>query len=545
MRIPMTIEELLEAKEGESIQFKEAKNRFDSGEAACCCCALANCGGGKLVFGITDKRPRQVVGSSAFDQPERTRMGLIDTLKIMVDFQLYEYQGKRVLTFDVASRPLGLPVQCDGVAWWYEGDSLIPMPEEIRRKIYAEAGFDFSGSICPNANLDDLDEEAIETFRDRWVTKSGNQRLTSLSAVQLLRDCEAITDDGITYAALVLFGKRESLGKYLPQAEIVFEYRSSEVSGPASQREEFRVGFFSCYNRLWELINLRNDKQHYQEGFFVYDIPTFNERVVREAILNAVSHRNYQMGGSVFIRQYQNRLVVESPGGFPNGITLENILDRQLPRNRRIAEILALCGLVERSGQGMNLIYELNIKEAKQLPDFTGTDENFVSLTLNGLVLDMKMLSLINQIGNDRMEILSTGDFLTINELYHEQSVTESLKPCLKKLMDLGIVEHIGRNKYVLARSLYTAAGKPGIHTRVVGLDRDTNKELLLKHIRKNGDKGTPFKELQQVLPGHNRSQIQVLMRELRADGRINCKGKTSAARWFLTEKEKQGSCET
>lgn len=541
----MTIEELLEAKEGESIQFKEAKNRFDFGEAVRCCCALANCGGGELVFGITDKRPRQVVGSSAFDQPERTRMGLIDTLKIMVDFQLYEYQGKRVLTFDVASRPLGLPVQCDGVAWWYEGDSLIPMPEEIRRKIYAEAGFDFSGSICPNANLDDLDEEAIETFRDRWVTKSGNQRLTSLSAVQLLRDCEAITDDGITYAALVLFGKRESLGKYLPQAEIVFEYRSSEVSGPASQREEFRVGFFSCYNRLWELINLRNDKQHYQEGFFVYDIPTFNERVVREAILNAVSHRNYQMGGSVFIRQYQNRLVVESPGGFPNGITLENILDRQLPRNRRIAEILALCGLVERSGQGMNLIYELNIKEAKQLPDFTGTDENFVSLTLNGLVLDMKMLSLINQIGNDRMEILSTGDFLTINELYHEQSVTESLKPCLKKLMDLGIVEHIGRNKYVLARSLYTAAGKPGIHTRVVGLDRDTNKELLLKHIRKNGDKGTPFKELQQVLPGHNRSQIQVLMRELRADGRINCKGKTSAARWFLTEKEKQGSCET
>lgn len=545
MRIPMTIEELLEAKEGESIQFKEAKNRFDSGEAARCCCALANCGGGKLVFGITDKRPRQVVGSSAFDQPERTRIGLIDKLKIMVDFQLYEYQGKRVLTFDVASRPLGLPVQCDGVAWWYEGDSLIPMPEEIRRKIYAEAGFDFSGSICPNANLGDLDEEAIETFRDRWVTKSGNQRLTSLSAEQLLRDCEAITDDGITYAALVLFGKRESLGKYLPQAEIVFEYRSSEVSGPASQREEFRVGFFSCYNRLWELINLRNDKQHYQEGFFVYDIPTFNERVVREAILNAVSHRNYQMGGSVFIRQYQNRLVVESPGGFPNGITLENILDRQLPRNRRIAEILALCGLVERSGQGMNLIYELNIKEAKQLPDFTGTDENFVSLTLNGLVLDMKMLSLINQIGNDRMEILSTGDFLTINELYHEQSVTESLKPCLKKLMDLGIVEHIGRNKYVLARSLYTAAGKPGIHTRVVGLDRDTNKELLLKHIRKNGDKGTPFKELQQVLPGHNRGQIQVLMRELRADGRIDCKGKTSAARWFLTEKERQGSCET
>lgn len=105
------IKELLNSKEGEHIQFKEAKNKFDSSEAAQICCALSNCGGGKLVFGISDKRPRQVIGSNAFDQPERTRKGLIETLKVMVDFQLYEYDGKRVLVFNVASRPLGLPVQ--------------------------------------------------------------------------------------------------------------------------------------------------------------------------------------------------------------------------------------------------------------------------------------------------------------------------------------------------------------------------------------------------------------------------------------------------
>ena len=112
-----TVEELLEAKEGENIQFKEAKNRFDFGEAAKCCCALANDGGGKLVFGITDKRPRSVVGSAAFDQPERTRMGLIDKLKVNVDFQLFNHKGKRVLVFDLKRRPVGLPVQCEGVLW--------------------------------------------------------------------------------------------------------------------------------------------------------------------------------------------------------------------------------------------------------------------------------------------------------------------------------------------------------------------------------------------------------------------------------------------
>ena len=249
--------------------------------------------------------------------------------------------------------------------------------------------------------------------------------------------------------------------------------------------------------------------------------------------MNAVSHRMYQMSGSIFIRQYRDRLVVESPGGFPNGITLDNILNRQSPRNRRIAEILSLCGLVERSGQGMNLIYEISIMEAKDLPDFTGTDDSFVNLTLNGLIIDKKMLSVIKKIGEDRIESFSTSDFLIVNALYHENPVPEYLRPRLKRLADIGVTEHIGRNKYVLSRQLYASVGKSGIHTRIVGLDRETNMELLLKHIRSNGDSGTQFKELQQVLPNLSRNEIKVLMRELKNKNLIYAKGNTSAARWF------------
>ena len=146
------------------------------------------------------------------------------------------------------------------------------------------------------------------------------------------------------------------------------------------------------------------------------------------------------------------------------------------------------------------------------------------------------MLSLINQIGSERMETLSTGDFLVINALYHEMDIPQNLRPRIKRLVELGIVERVGRNKHILVRSLYAAAGKTGVHTRVVGLDRDTNKELLLKHIRKNGEQGTPFKELQQVLPGHSRGQITTLLRELRRENRIYCGGHTSAARWFVAE---------
>jgi ATP-dependent DNA helicase RecG len=117
-----------------------------------------------------------------------------------------------------------------------------------------------------------------------------------------------LVDARITYAALILFGTRTALGRWLAQAELVFEYRSSEASGPAADREEFREGFFLWHDAIWNKINLRNDRQSYQDGLFRIELPTFDEVSVREVLLNAVAHRDYRLGGSVFVRQYSQRL---------------------------------------------------------------------------------------------------------------------------------------------------------------------------------------------------------------------------------------------
>jgi len=536
-----TIEELLKAPEGEHYEFKEAKNKYEFTEALKYCCALANCGGGKFILGISDKRPRKVVGSAAFDQPERTRQGLIEKLRVRVDFQIYEQDKKRVLVFEIASRPIGLPVQVDGIAWWRKGDSLIQMPSEEMQRIFYESDHDFSSDICSGATINDLDKNAIDVFRNKWAVKSGNKRIKNLSVEQVMTDCGAMINNELTYAALIMFGTSTALRRFLPQSEIIFEYRSTNNAGAAQQRDEFRIGFFACYDKIWDLVNLRNDKQHYQDGLFVLDIPTFNENVVREALLNAVSHRNYRMSGSVFVRQYRDRLIVESPGGLPPGVTINNILEIQSPRNRLIAEILALSGLVERAGQGMNLIYESCIKEAKSLPDFKGTDNFFVKVTFNGIILNKKLLLILNKIGEEQLDNFITEDFLLINSLFYDQKIPKqilelkNIKTNINKLIDIGIVESTGRNKYVLARSLYEATGKSGVHTRIVGLDKETNKELLVKHIKSNDKKGTPFNELQQVLPSHSRRQIQKLLSELRNENRIFVEGTTSAAKWYIS----------
>ena len=364
--------------EAERLEFKEAKANYDFDKLAKYCSALANEGGGRIILGITDKRPRRVVGCQAFPDPGHTVARLTRALQFRIEFEEIQHPHGRVLVFNAPPHMLGVPVQHEGIYWARAGDELKPMPPDQLRRIFDEAAPDLSAELHPKAVLSDLDPALIERFRAMWRRKSANAALDAVSPQQLLEDAELMQDGKLTLAALILAGTKAALGRYLAQAEVIFEYRSSESSLAHQQRVEYRQGFLEVLDSIWTTINLRNETLHFQEGFFIGDIPAFNEAVVREAILNAVTHRDYRRPESVFVRQYPRKLEIVSPGGFPDGITAENLLWKQSPRNRRIAESCARCGLVERSGQGANRMFEESIKEGKPKPDFTGTDAHQV-----------------------------------------------------------------------------------------------------------------------------------------------------------------------
>jgi len=533
---------LLDA-EDEHLECKEAKGRFDFEKLVRYCAALANEGGGVMVLGVSDRPPRVVVGTSAFQDLERTKAGLIERLRLRLDVERITRDGKRVLVFRVPSRPLGTPIPVKGAYWMRAGEDLAPMTPDQLRRIFDESGPDFSAEICRAATLDDLAPDAIDAFRRRWHRKSQSDRVLRLEDERLLRDAELVVDDGITYAALVLLGTHEALGRHLAQTELIFEYRSSEEPGPASQREEFRQGLLLSYDRLWELVNLRNDLQHFQDGLFVLDIPTFDERTVREAILNAASHRDYRDAGSVFVRQYARRIEIVSPGGFPPGITPENLLWQQKPRNRRIAEALARCGLVERAGQGFDLMYGECIRHSKPLPDFTRTDVHFVWLTLHGTVQDPAFLRFLELVGREAQLTFDLEDLLVLDLVNREQRIHPDLMRRVPVLLEHGVIERVGRGRgtrYLLSRRFHRSLGRTGAYTRRRGLDRDTNKALLLKHVEGAAATGTALAELQEVLPALSKNQIQTLLRELKQDGKIFVQGVTRAARWFPAPKRNE-----
>jgi ATP-dependent DNA helicase RecG len=520
--------------EDEHLEFKAARSGFSKQQLGPYFSAFANEGGGRLILGVTDARPRKVVGTQAFGDLGELKGYLRDEFGPLLEIEEINHPGGRVLVFHVSGRPLGRPIVFRGAAWKRVGESLVPMTEDELRLVFQEGTPDFSAAICSGADMSDLSPAAIEALRAVWLEKSGNKRLASLKPAQLLADAGLMIGGLLTNAAVLLLGTDEAMRRLIPQAEIIFEFRAQEGSIPFQQRREFREGFLLYRDRLWDVIDAHNDIYHFQEGFFVGDVPTFTERVVREGILNAFSHRDYRSQKSIFVRQHPQRLEIVSPGGFPPGITAENILWRQEPRNRLLCEVLAKCGLVERSGQGVDLMFDTCIREGKARPDFSGTDAYEVHLTLRGEVRDESFLRFLGHVAREKQILFATEDLLVLDLINSEKPIPPELRDRLPGLLESGVVERQGPRRFLLSRRYYQFIGKPGTYTRKRGLDRETQKALLLKHLEDSRAEGSRLQELNDVLPFASRRQVQKMLGELQTEGKAHHLGQTRAARWYV-----------
>lgn len=545
--IPARLQQILAGIEGEHFEFKEWKTKDDFDGLTKYACALANEGGGSIVLGVSDQRPRKIVGTQVWPKIEVTRKSLNQRIHLTTQWEEFLTPEGRVLVITVPRHAYGLPAAWNGRAWMRENDSLIPLSEARRKAIWEEIGRDFSAEPCPALAVGDLNPVALDAFRRAWVDslrarreEAGQrdaERIEGLSHEQLLRDTELLLPDGtLVNAALILFGSRQALRRHLAQAELVYEFRNTPASGPADLRDEFQEGFFAWQDLLWQQVNEpgRNPRQSFQSGLFVRQLPSFAERPVREAILNAVCHRDYLLGNSIFIRHTPTTLTVESPGGLLPQVTVETLLDRQAPRNRRLAEVFQRCGMVERSGQGMNLIFEDAITSAKQLPTPDAAPYQF-TLTLHGVVQDPSFLAYLERVGQEKMRLYDTAHLLVLDSVRRDAPLPEALKPLVDRLVGDGLLERVSRGRgarLILSRTFSHAIGESAAYTRRKGLDQEECKLLLLKHLDRKGDQGAPLAELVQVLSSKSKRQTQHLLHLLAADGKAIAPRPGPGAAW-------------
>ena len=415
-----TIEELQRLRESEDhVEFKEAKRNYpfaggkhtDPKDRRHCVLgyvvALANECGGRLVLGMADHRPHTVVGSNfAEDKVGELVDEIYKRLGIRVQYEeLYSEDGKRVLVLTVPSRPIGRLLKFEGVPLMRTGESLREMSDAEIFRILSEQEPDFSAQICEGLTMDDLDKEAIKTMKIQYADKQKNPTFQNLPDEQVLTDLELLKSGKLNYAALVLLGKSEAIRQYLPQNNIVVEFRMYHSMIQYTARKEFQLPLFIAIDKVWEYINqpASNPQLHYNDGPYIFDVPSFNEEVVREAILNAVCHRSMKIQSDVVIKQYPDTLTITNAGGFPSGVDTNNILTiNSTPRSKLMSEILQKTGLVERSGQGVDKMFYHCILEGKALPDFGGTDPYQVSLTFKAPILDEGFVRFIRHEQNKR-----------------------------------------------------------------------------------------------------------------------------------------------
>jgi ATP-dependent DNA helicase RecG len=520
--------------------------------------AFLNTEGGTLVIGVSDDKAvvgTQVDGFQSDDQYRlhvhgliRGALGQIADSKVKISIEVIEEKNVCVVECKRSSEPVYLNYRKTNDEFYIRiGPSSLNMRTSdahgyitdhfgSRTRLATLAADisgppDFTAEICEAAGIEELDPNAISLFREKWSQKADNQHQAEADDERILVDAGLIEDGRATYAGLILLGRREVIDKHLPHAEVVYEWRTAEAEIGHLQRVEHREAFLLFIERLWELIDARNDIQQYQEGAYRKDIKTFNEGVVREGLLNAVAHRDYQIEGSIMVRQTPRRLEIVSPGGFPPGVTAENICRRQVPRNRRLTEAMAKCNLVERSGQGADLIFRNLIIEGKALPDFTRSDEYQVELLLQCDVRDFGFIQFLSRVG----DLVTLDDLLVLECLRRDEKVGDELQPRLPGLLECGAIERTGRGmgaRYLLSRELYSSMGEAGRYTRQKGLSRSVQKEYLLKHVRDAGPSGAPMVELCQVVPELSKGQVRGMMEQLRDEGRVHLEGERRGARW-------------
>jgi ATP-dependent DNA helicase RecG len=547
----MTIAELKQLKESEDkVEFKAATHNFsyagsehrDQEERRRCflgyVVAFANEGGGRLVLGMTDNEPHDVVGSDfaqgkigALEDETYSRLGI----RVRME-ELYE-NGLRVLIAHIPPRPVGKMMKFEGVPLMRVGESLRNMSDEEMFAILSEQEPDFSAKICEGISIADLDEAAIKKMKESYARKQKNPGFLQLSTEQVLTDLKLLENGKLNYAALALLAKKEVIHAKLPQSKTIWEFRNSEAQIHHDTREVIDEPLFIAIDSIWKLINqpTLNRKYPVQSGAYIFDLYDFNEEVIREAVLNAIAHRDYTITSEAVVKQYPNKITITNPGGFPKGVTIENILTvSSTPRSRLMTEILEKTGLVERSGQGVDKIFSITLSEGKAEPNYKNSDMFQVSLILRTEIIDKAFHVFISQYQNSEKEPkLGVEQIITLCKI--RNGIFQNLKAeIVSQLEKSGLIEKLSghTNRYTLSQE-YHALVNDGLKIGKRYLVKEI--ELLLLSLQGNALKIGDLEDL--LKESLSRNQINYLKMKLMEDDVLKVEGKIKGARYSIADK--------
>jgi ATP-dependent DNA helicase RecG len=505
-------------------------------EASVC---FANQRGGCLLVGIEDRtRNREKalvgVGEVPYRGLERDVYASTDP-HILIEITELQVPGGKLLAAHI---PKGIPphTTSGGMASIRIGKSCMPLTgTNLARMIASSGEVDLSAAPVDGAKLADLDREALTVARGLLLLQPGISDLHKSEDWPLLEALSLANGGELSQAALLLFGKPSAIARFMPQHEItILRYATSTRY---DQRADLRGPLLLELKRIEESLAAATSLRTVRpKGFAQLEIPSLSWEVAREAILNAVAHRDYFLRQGIIVAIHHDHVEITSPGGFLGGISPANVL-RHPPvhRNELLARSLQQLGLVNRVGLGVDRIYEGLLRTGARPPTYMA-DEVSVSLTLP-LGGSDELAAWIVEYEKEGEDSLNLDDLIVLRRLMDVGSIERVAASEHLQLNETDAANHLAemRRRGLLVargRGRATAYGLPRpLSERLRGrgltdADRPLETEgVRLRILELLKERGKLTNAEIRDFSGYNRQQVLALEKALEREGSIELHG--------------------
>lgn len=508
--------------------------------------AFANNKGGTLYFGVEDNG--EVTGCDGNYDLQNIIESIYEKTRpsIFVDPEEIEYNGKKVIALTVASDGI-THATTDGRCLKRLGKNSKPFyPDEMSNRYSEIQSSDFSGRILSDSTEDDINKLEVYKLKEKLKARNPESTLADRDDIAFLRDLALVKSDSgnikLTVAGLLFVGKEQAINRLLPQAEVIYLHYSESNLEEYDARLDMKAPIISVIDRLSEKIQDSNRIVNVQVGLFRLEIVDFPEKVFQEALLNALSHRDYQSQGAVYVKHYPDKIVIENPGAFLDGITENNIITHpSVPRNKLIAETLQHLKYVQRTGQGVDIIFREMISSGKPFPEYKSYNDA-VSLTIYSAIDDIDFVKFIANEENGLSKSFSLSELMILRYLKDNRKITMSEAESLiqeardqaqnacNNLKRYGLIELSG-NEYMLTAKIYDELKNSVDYTKDKAIQYIKAREMILEYIR---DRGFINNELVRELCGFSQKQARIILQRMRKENLIELSEKGRYAKYII-----------
>jgi ATP-dependent DNA helicase RecG len=465
---------------------------------------MTNTVGGVLFLGVEDdgtitgiqKKHKDAVGVTALIAnstvpPISVRAEVIKEEKEVLKIEIPRSRG---VVSTSSGKILRRRLKLDG------SPEVIPMYSyEIPSRLSELGLLDFSAQPLAGAVLDDLDpNQRIRLRRIIQNRQGGEKALLMLSDDELDIALRLVTEVAGKYVptmtGMLLIGKEERIAELMPTARSTFQV----LEGTAVRiNEESSKPLLELFENYETYLKAWNPERETEYGLFRIPIPEFDWAAYREGLVNAFCHRDYTMLGSVRVLIDDEGMSISNPGGFIDGVNLKNLLTVEPHgRNPALADAMKRIGLAEKTGRGIDRIYEGSIIFGRPWPDYTESTSRTVKLFIQRAKANLPFAKLIADEQKRQQKTLSIYTLMILSLLNGEKRCSldriievtnlseNKVRAAVENMIETGLLEASGNGKnrsFILGKQIYREAKESIKYVRQTDIDSIRRPELIMK----------------------------------------------------------------